>query len=427
MAEQRKRLFKSARKPSTTLAIVVESYDLSKVPHTVTGIRIDNGERVSVFMRAPDYNPQSEASWRPEIRDFAAPIRGQNSPATEPGGTLVCDTAELERPGVYSARWIDSFSHNKDEAIVILACAHIERPSIGRGAAYSRVTFLHDRPNSHISQAASDRLNLYEPIAVKSKEEIFRAGETLLDQKLCMGLRIKLDEDDFDSFYASPHPEIPPAQRMEEAWEKQFSKLPEGVEAQVLAGIESGEILAEVIPFGQLFVGPKSLPELSTRQKGMVELYNEPVLDMHGKPRLNPVTRQPKVKPTFYDTVIAIRDSNPDPESGETTLIVTKVSLVRSRPPIRGLDEAISYARTSAFSPTPPDSKPRRFAPATASTAAPETQPTAPVATSREMDTTFDATDMSDDIPLQDDLMAAASRGAVQTPASSRQPRPAVH
>lgn len=361
-APQRKSLFAQVQSGprSETFPIHVIGYDTQSAVHTVTGTRLDNGEQVSVHLR--DIELKKNAKYqRPSIADFEAPRQFKTDPGTVPGGVLMIEEAQKVADGVYSSRWIRSLSHTPEEAEVMIVTAHCTglRHAPG-GRPYAGITFLHDGNINHLSQDMCDALLLTGSGQVGSTEALQSALLEMVQSNIGAGVRIKMG-DVFDSLYVSARKGVEPEKVVED-----FMKR---VPQPVADSINSGEALCEVIPYGQLWAGPATVEimEKSATVQARMDRYFERVERPNG---------QDRDVQLFRPSIVAMRMTKPDPQTGMRGVYVTHIEPLNTRPPVQGLREAICYASTESFAPEVPRpaSKARNDEPAQRAPVPPEAQ-----------------------------------------------------
>lgn len=338
-APQRKSLFAQVQSGprSETFAIHVIGYDTKGAVHSVIGTRLDTGEQVSVHLR--DIELKKNAKYpRPSIADFEAPRQYKTDPGTLPGGVLMIEDAQKVADGVYNSRWIRSLSHTAEEAEVMIVTAHctgLRRAPNGR--AYAGITFLHDGNINHLSQEMCDALLLTGSGSVGNTEDLKSALLEMVQSNIGAGVRIKMG-DVFDSLYVSARKGVEPEKVVED-----FMKR---VPQQVADAINSGEALCEIIPYGQLWAGPATVEimEKSATIQARMDRYFERV-ERNG---------QDRDVQLFRPSIVAMRMTKPDPQTGQRGVYVTHIEPLNARPPVQGLREAICYASTENFAPEVP-------------------------------------------------------------------------
>lgn len=339
-APQRKSLFAQVQSGprSETFPIHVIGYDTKSSVHTVTGTRLDNGEQVSVCLRDIELKPNSKYP-RPSIADFEAPRQFKTDPGTVPGGVLMVEDAQQIADGVYSSRWIRSLSHTPEEAEVMIVTAHCTglRHS-PKGRSYAGITFLHDGNINHLPQEMLDTLKMTGSGAVNNTFELKNALTEMVTENIGAGVRIKMG-DSFDSLYVSARKDVQPEKVVED-----FMKR---VPQPLADAINSGEALCEIIPFGNVWAGPATVEimEKSATVQARMDRYFQ---------RVEQAGRQDREVQLFRPSIVAMRLTKPDPQTGQRAAYVTHIEPLFTRPPVQGLREAICYSTTENFAPEVP-------------------------------------------------------------------------
>jgi hypothetical protein len=112
------------RTSTIAFPLQVEGYSTKTEPHTVTGINLATGERVSVFLRP--FEKKENGRDRPEIIHFATETitdpNDDNSLSkvyTQRDGVLLVDGAFFDKKAeMWSASWLRVLSHTANESIV---------------------------------------------------------------------------------------------------------------------------------------------------------------------------------------------------------------------------------------------------------------------------------------------------------------------
>lgn len=99
---------------SETMAVQVESYDVSGDVHYVIGRRMDTNEPVKVFLRDLDHDDNRRA-----VKDYAAK---KGMCATLPGGAIRFEGAYKTEDGTYSARWMKQIRFDADSDGSVVYC-----------------------------------------------------------------------------------------------------------------------------------------------------------------------------------------------------------------------------------------------------------------------------------------------------------------
>ena len=374
-----------------TFAMRVESYDTSGHPKVVKGVRIDNDEPVTVYLRDVEYNSSGRFK-RSEIDDFAAPRKDRQHPGTAAGGTLLIQEAMPQSNGTFGARWIQSLSHTEGEAEVFVACIHVTPVKKGvNGKDYALMTVLHDGDFGHITQEMGIALKLTPPFRVDSLEELKEAVTTLLDDSVGVGVRVSNADNNFDALYVSKKKDM----TVKQAVDAFMASIAEMGDA-----IESGELTCEVIPYGNVWAGPATT-EIMTKNKvvqSRLARFNEQAIGSNGN--AYPVS-------VFRPAIVAARMTKPD-EQGNRSVFFSHFEPLYTRQPVNGLVNAIAYARTQHMAPEPlkPEAagaKPVAATPAAATDSGPDSG-----------NGSFDGSDF-----LDEDLMGAAEAGRGAEPAAA--------
>ena len=343
-----------------TFAMRVESYDTSVQPKVVKGVRIDNDEPVTVYLRDVEYNSSGRFK-RSEIADFAAPRKDRQHPGTAAGGTLLIQEAMPQANGTFGARWIQSLSHTEGEAEVFVACVHVTPVKKGaNGKDYALMTVLHDGEFGHLTQEMGIALKLTPPFKVDSLEELKEAVTTLLDDSVGVGVRVSNGDNNFDALYVSKKKDM----TVKQAVDAFMASIAEMAEA-----IESGALTCEVIPYGNVWAGPATT-EIMTKNKvvqSRLARFNEQAIGINGN--AYPVS-------VFRPAIVAARMTKAD-EQGKRSVFFSHFEPLYTRQPVHGLVNAIAHARTEHLAPEPPKpaaagAKPAAAAPAAAPDAGPD-------------------------------------------------------
>ncbi|MCZ8255026.1 MAG: hypothetical protein O9327_05100 [Polaromonas sp.] len=324
----------------------VTGYDTTKKPHSVTGVRIDNGDEVKVVLRdIRDLNITYQGSnVRAEIADFAAPRAHNQHPGTEVGGILLAQEAFKQADGSFAARWIQSLSHRADEAHVFVALAHVSelRTAKPKGDGtppkkFSMMTFLHDGAfGDGVGQAALDALSITPPMQVGTGKDLGDITKELLADGLGVGVRLSSDQG-FDAIYVS--------RGKDETEEVAVGRMMESVKG-LLPAIESGDIKCEIIPYGNVFSGPKTTDIMAKNKVVQGRLNNFHAVREGDDGKTYPVT-------VFRPTIVAVRLTKPD-EHGKQSAFFTHFEPLYNQQPIHGLVNAICYAKTELLKPEVP-------------------------------------------------------------------------
>lgn len=319
-----------------TFAIRVESYDTQVKPAVVKGVRIDNDEPVTVYLREVDYNRAGRFK-RSEIADFAAPRRDRQHPGTSPGGVLLIQEAVPQPNGTFGARWIQSLSHTDGEAEVFVATVHVTPVKRGAGGKdYALMTILHDADFSRLSQEMGEALKLTPPFKVESVGELKDAVASLLEDRIGVGIRVS-NAEGFDALYVSRKKDVTTAQAVDNF----MASI-----AELAPAIDSGDLTCEVIPYGNVWAGPATT-EIMVKNKvvqSRLARFNEQGTDRQGNSY--PVS-------VFRPAIVAARMTRED-EKGQRAVYFSHFEPLYHRQPIPGLVNAIAYAQTEHLAPIPP-------------------------------------------------------------------------
>jgi hypothetical protein len=370
---------------SETFAIRVESYDTKGSPHSVLGTRLDSGESVRVWLRDVE---QKGPNKRAEIKDFSAPRKGQLHPGTEAGGILLVQDAVKEADKFYSSRWLQALSHAPGEAEVFEATVHVSPLKRGAGQReYSLMTVIHDGNFAAVSDEMREAMMITPPFVVDNINDLKEALTSLLADKLGVGVRVS-SVDSFDAMYVS---------RGNGTTIEQSVNTFIGSLGDLAATIDAGELTCEVIPFSNLFAGPKTVQTMAQNNliQSRLSRYNgEPVASTKGK----------SYSPTIFNrTIVAARLTEPDPETGDRSMFFTHFEPLFTQPPITGLVNTLCYAQTDALAPAIPRPDRGNNA-ANNAEQAPAGAPAPAPSTGGHDDGSFDAGYS----PTDDDLMQAA-------------------
>ncbi len=319
----------AAAAKSETFALRVDSYDTKGAVHTVTGMRLDTEEIVSVHLRDVPLNVNAKFK-RPAIADFAARRVG-TKPGTEPGGVLLIQEGVKQPNGDFGARWIQALSHSADEAYVLMGTVHVSQVKANaKGKQYALMTLLHDGKNSHLSSAAVQMLKLATPGKVGNMQELGEILSELAEANVGAGLRVRLPDGNFDAvrFIHKRDDEVATSVK------SFIDRLP----ADLQDGINSGDVLAEIVPYGAVFAGPMTLEMMQTNKvmQSRLAKYNGGEGD--------------KEVQFFRPSIIALRPSRPDAE-GNRTVNFTHFEPLYTSQPRAGLTEAMCYVKTEDFAP----------------------------------------------------------------------------
>lgn len=391
-------------------AFTVTGYDTSKKPHSVSGVRIDNGESVRVTLRdIKDLNVTYQGSnVRSEIADFAAPRAHNQHPGTIAGGVLLAQDAFKQADGSFAARWLQSLSHRPGEAHVFVALAHVGDVRVARAKGdgsppkrFSMMTFLHDGSfGPGVGEEGLEALKVTPPFKVDSAEVLKDATTALLADGLGVGIRLS-NAEGFDAIYIS--------RGKDETNEAATSRAMENVK-DLIPAIEGGELTCEVIPYSNVFSGPKTTDIIANNKvvQGRLKQYHAEREEEGGK--TYPVT-------VFRPTIVAVRLTKAN-EHGQQSAFFTHFEPLYSQPPIHGLVNAICHAKTEHLCPEvkppapltraqPANSAPGADAPGAASQPSNANESTPPAHESTD-GAAFSAG--FDD--MDDDLMDAANRAS---------------
>jgi hypothetical protein len=324
--------------PLATFAFRVESYDLTKTPNVARGKRIGNDQQVEVYLQSPkDIGFTQGANARAEIKDFAAKRKHNQHPGTEVGGVLLVQNAIDHENGIYGARWLQSLSHTADEAEVFIACVHVTPVRKGTGdKPYSVMTVLHDGLFENMSQDVATALRLTEPFRVENTKDLEEAVTSLLADKVGVGIRFST-ADTFDAMFVS--------KKREQSDEEAVSKFMASI-SDLHEQVNSGELTCEVVPYGSVFAGPKTVDIMAKNKRvaATIPRFNEPAQDRQGNPY---------DKPIFRPAIVAVRLTDADADN-KRAVFFTHFEPLYSRQPVQGLVNAIAYAQTEVLRPEPP-------------------------------------------------------------------------
>jgi len=339
MEPVRKSLF--AKKPSTVVrnenfAIRVESYDTKSKPNTVKGVRIDNNETVSVFLRDVEFKSNGTYK-RSEISTFAEPRKDRQHPGTAIGGILLVTEAERQANGTYGSRWIQSLSHSDGEAEVFVANIHVGYLKDGSdGKPHSMMTIIHDGDFGHLSPQMIEAMKLTPPFKVDSVDELKESVGSLLEENIGVGIRVS-NGDGFDAFYVSRNKNV----TAEQALDGCMANISEIAEA-----INTGAMTCEVIPYGNLWAGPATTTIMATNKvvQSRLDRFNESFVHQNGK--TYPIA-------VFRPAIVAARMTK-EGADGSRSVYFSHFEPLNTRQPLHGLVNAIAHAQTPHLSPEAP-------------------------------------------------------------------------
>ncbi|MEJ6002674.1 hypothetical protein [Paucibacter soli] len=359
-----------------TFAIKVIAYDTTGKQHMVHGKRLDNGEEVSVYLRDVEYERRSSFK-RSEIKDFAAPRKDRQHPGTAPEGILLIQEAFPQGDNKFGARWIQSLSHTKGEAEVFMATVHVSPVKRGNaksadfpeGRPYSLMTVLHDGDFRHLSDEMADALKLQPPFQVQNTAELKQALTELLSDGIGAGVRLSSSAG-FDAMYVGRSRDSSPDDDVA-AFMKEIEPMQEAV--------DSGEFACEVIPYGNVWAGPKTTDVMMANKvvQNRLKQFNQEAVSDAG--RSYTLTN-------YRPAIVAVRLTDPGAD-GKRAVFFSHFEPLWTRQPTAGLVNAICYAQTDVLSPEPP--KP---------TTANAVNPTEPEARGEVLDSGFGSFDASDDL-----------------------------
>ncbi|ART57153.1 hypothetical protein CBP36_19800 (plasmid) [Acidovorax carolinensis] len=399
---------------SLTFAFTVDSYDLSKLPHVVHGVRLDTQEPVTVFLRDIDFQLKGRYK-RSEIANFHEPRKDRQHPGTVPGGILLAQDAQAQSDGTFAARWLQSLSHTPGEAEVFHTTVHVSVVKTGRNdRPYSMMTMLHDGNFTTLSREMADLMKITQPFKIENSSELKEALASLLDDGVGCGVRVS-SEEGFDAMYV--------AKRKEDSGEKAADNFLASIK-ELIPSIDDGSFSCEVIPYSNVWAGPATIDTMLKNKvvQSRIDRFNEVGTRDNG---------QHYTVPVFRPAIVAVRASNAS-ETGGRIAYFSHFEPLFTREPVKGLVNAICYAQSDTFAPEVPrenrqGNNPQAGAPSPAQAAEPSRAPaqkTAPQQSRNDIPTTspsgftgadsFDAFADSDDMPFSDDpLMMGADQDPI--------------
>lgn len=320
---------------SENFPIEVVSYDTTGDVHFVTGIRLDTKEEVRVSLGA---SPEKKGEYdRPSIAKLAKPRKMANEPGTSPGGVLMVQRAVLKDDGSYEANWLKALSHDKDEAFVFTGRVHITTPKASTANPnknYIRATIISDGDFSRLPEDVKNAIGIVEPLNLVPDDQgpvtidMIRDGVAdLLKEGVGVGIRLKTEDEQFDSIYAY-------ADRTKDM-DKRAADFVSQIPASFIDDVNQGKAVLEVIPFTTMFFGPQTV---GVYAKNANEIAKTKIYNPEGE----------KGGQQFCTSAVAIRVN----EGG--TAFVTSVELMSGPRGVMGLSDAISYAQTETFKPEIP-------------------------------------------------------------------------
>ena len=343
-----------------TFAFTVVSYDLTGDVHAVNGIRLDNGKEVKVTLRHLD-GPTGDHA-RAEIADFAAERASLLDPGTSPGGIMLAQEAFHNDDGAHAARWIQVLSHHPGEAEVfhttitvspVMTSQPAEKNAKPKQSSYMQL--LHDGDFGSCSNQLKDLLKITPPFKVDNVAELDLAITDLLGDDLGVGVRVS-NAEDFDGGYVkfdrkkfreltTPEDRIAFAKA---AAQEFITGL-----GDVAGEIDSGKYTCEVICYSNIWAGPKTAQAMAKRGNMQVRLNRfQEYVERTGTDSAGNA-KEPLRYSVYRPAIVAIRQTKPDAEN-KTHPYFSHFEPLNTKPPIRGLADAITLASTEVLAPAIP-------------------------------------------------------------------------
>lgn len=336
---------------------VVESYEPKANPPYIKGYRLDTDEDLKICLRDVD-GINKGVHKRPEVKDFAAERKFQDSPGVTPGGVLYVQDA-LPVAGsqeMMSSRWISVLSHTESEAEVIMCTAHYDAPRLGKdtiqngvkspGLPYSRATLMFDFDVECISEKLADAIGYTKPFAVDSVDDLKIKLLQLFEKSRSVGagIRIKVG-DQFDAINLYRKTGVPLETTIEEFIKETFDD-------DMLTMLDSEDSLLEVIPYCSVFMGKKSASE---HYKKILDADTNGVMNTSKVDALRYLNQYDDEKGVarsdqlYGDSVVAIRIV--DGDEGPVVFFTAIKPLFMKNESILGLSNTLAYTKTDLFSP----------------------------------------------------------------------------
>lgn len=361
---QRKSFFQRPQFERTapeTFAFKVEGYDTQNKPHSVTGVRLDTGDRVTVYLRDVEYNRKSGFA-RTEIVQFEAPRQFKNDPGTVAGGVMLATEAFKQGNGTFGARWLQALSHAPGEADVFMATVNVSRVGLSNkkseefpdGRPFSRMTVMFDGDFRHISPATAKSLDLLAPFHVDSTEALREALIELKSTSPKTGLGVRISNSDpekgdvgMDAMYLKDDADMTVEQVVDRFMTEHVEKAADAINA--------GSLSCEVLPFSTLWGGPATVKIMAKNpvHAGRVKMYNREEANEQNEGTHN--------VPMYRPTIVAVRRAKAD-EHGHEAPYFSAFEPLMTRYPTDGLISTLCYAKTQTLSIDPPKPEVRRTA-----------------------------------------------------------------
>lgn len=330
---------------SEVFPIKVQSYDTASTDprdHTVTGVRLDNSEIVTVSLRDIE-KKKGSAFERPSVATLSSTREFRSDPGTEIGGVLLIEDAQKVADGLYTSRWMRSLSHNAEEAEVMIVTAHVTPVRYTQSKEpkpFASIVFLHDGNMSHLSQDMIDGLNLMMPAKVDDVTHLRDCMIEVLSTGASAGVRVS-NAEAFDGLYLSPKEGVPAEKLVDEF-------ITKSVPAEVLESINNGSMICELIPYSSVWAGPKTVDAMTKNVtvRNRLERYRD---QEEGQGQNGSKVYDVNL---FRPTIVAMRLTKPDAE-GRRGLYFTHFEPLNTRQPVVGMRNAIAYASTEDFAPVP--------------------------------------------------------------------------